>query len=105
MTPQEKIEQLLKNKYQAIVELAQSHGAYNIRVFGSVARREATEESDLDLLFDFDSKRRSSWFPMGLKFDLEDLLGVSVDLGTASSLKERIRDEVLADAKPLSHYE
>lgn len=105
MSAQEKFEQLLKEKYQEIIDVAHSHGAFNLQVFGSVARGEAREDSDLDLLFDFDSEKRSPWFPMGLKFDLEDLLGVSVDLGTAKSLKNRIRDEVLAEAKPLSDYE
>ena len=44
---------LVKNKKEEILKLAEKHGAYNVRVFGSVIRDEATEESDIDFLVDF----------------------------------------------------
>jgi predicted nucleotidyltransferase len=69
-----------------------------VRVFGSVARSEATEESDVDFLIDYDLTRISSWFPVGLIQDLEALLGRKVDVATVDMLKERIRDRVLAEA-------
>ena len=70
----------------------------NIRIFGSVVRGEATEKSDLDLLVDYDSARRSSWFPMGLILELEALLERKVDVATVDMLKERIKDRVLKEA-------
>ena len=48
------VQELLKTKRDAIIELAGKYGAHNIRVFGSVARGEATNESDIDLLVEMD---------------------------------------------------
>ena len=98
MNNQEKLSQLIRDKREEIIALAAKHGAYNVRVFGSVARGEATENSDLDFLIDYDLEKVSSWFPVGLKLDLEELLGVSVDIGAAKSLKESIKDRVLSEA-------
>lgn len=84
-----------------ILTVAQCHGAFNIRVFGSVVRGEANECSDVDFLVDYDRSHRSSWFPMGLIEDLEALLGVRVDVVTEKSLKSRLRDQILEEAKPL----
>jgi len=68
-----------------------------VRVFGSVARGEETENSDIDFLINYDINKISSWFPVGLIHDLEDLLGRKVDVVTETGLKERIRDRVLRD--------
>lgn len=92
------LQNLIKAKRAEIIATAAKHGAYNVRVFGSVARGEATEKSDLDLLVDYDSTRRSPWFPMGLIFDLETLLERKVDVATVDMLKERIKDRVLQEA-------
>lgn len=92
------IDELLKDKREAIIEIAARHGAFNVRVFGSVARGEATEESDVDFLIDYDSTRRSPWFPVGLIHDLEALLERKVDIATVAGLKERIREQVLNEA-------
>ena len=81
-----------------IKEIAAQHGAFNVQVFGSVARGEATIDSDVDFLIDYDRSKRSAWFPAGLILDLQDLLGRSVDIATVDMLKERIRDRVLQDA-------
>ena len=85
---------------EEILRIAARHGATNVRVFGSVARGTAGPESDLDLLIDVGPKT-SPWFPGGLIADLEDLLGCPVDVATESSLHRRIRDRVLAEARPL----
>jgi uncharacterized protein len=69
-----------------------------VRVFGSVARGEATGDSDVDFLIDYDRSKRSDWFPAGLMLDLQDLLGRSVDVATVDMLKERVRDRVLQEA-------
>ena len=81
-----------------ILAIAEQHGAYNVRVFGSVARGEATRDSDVDFLIDYDQSKDSAWFPAGLMLDLQDLLGRSVDVATVDMLKDRIRDRVLQEA-------
>jgi uncharacterized protein len=92
------IQDLLAPKRTQILAIAEQHGAFNVRVFGSVARGEATIDSDVDFLIDYDRSKRSAWFPAGLILDLQDLLGRSVDVATVDMLKERIRDRVLQDA-------
>jgi hypothetical protein len=92
-----RFEQLLKEKREDMLRLAQKYGARNVRVFGSVARREADELSDLDLLVELEPGR--SLFDLGgLQFELETLLGCRVDVVTARGLKSRIRERVLRDA-------
>jgi len=75
-------------------------GLSNPRVFGSVARGDDTEGSDLDLLVD--ARRGISLLDMvGAQHAIEDVLGVRVDLFTAEDLPESIRASVLAEAVPL----
>ncbi len=92
---------LLGEKREEVVAIAARHGADNVRVFGSVARGEATATSDIDLLVDYASERRSPWFPVRLVRELEALLGCKVDVVTVAGLKERIRGRVLQEAIPL----
>ncbi|HEV2147856.1 MAG TPA: nucleotidyltransferase family protein [Longimicrobiaceae bacterium] len=94
------IEQLVLEKREEIRRIAERHGAYNVRVFGSVARGEAGPESDVDLLISVGEKV-SSWFPGGLILDLEYLLGRRVDVVTESALRPELRPYVLRDARPL----
>ncbi|MEO1095387.1 MAG: nucleotidyltransferase family protein [Cyanobacteria bacterium J06638_28] len=77
--------------------IATQYGASNIRVFGSVARGEATEKSDVDLLVDLEPGR-SLLEHIGLMQALEDLLGRSVDVVETDTLHELIREQVLKDA-------
>lgn len=95
------IDQLLTEKREQIIAIAAKHGANNVRIFGSVARREADEKSDIDLLIDYCSEHRSPWFPFRLIRELEELLGCKVDIVTEQGLKDRIRESVLKDAIPL----
>ena len=95
------IKQLLQQKRQEILTLAAKHGAYNVRVFGSVVRGEATSTSDIDFLIDYDRAKTSPWFPGSLLVDLEDLLGYKVDIVTEKSLNQLIRDRILKEAVPL----
>ncbi len=90
--------ELLKQKRAEIINIAKKHGAYNIRVFGSVARGEADEKSDIDFLIDYDIDKITPWFPVGLIHDLQDFLGEKVDVVTADGLKERIKPRVLQEA-------
>lgn len=87
-------------KREQILRLAKLHGARSIRVFGSVARGDASETSDLDLLIDWDPGR-SLLDHVALVQDLEDLLGVKVHIGTPDSLHWFTRERILREAAPL----
>ena len=93
-----KLSDLLQEKREEIIAIAAKHGAFNVRVFGSVARKEADQNSDIDFLVDYSLDEISPWFPAGLKLDLEKLLNRKVDVATESALKERIRERVLSEA-------
>lgn len=93
-------DELLQEKREDILRLASKLGAYNVRVFGSVARGEADDKSDIDLLVDLEPGR--SLFDLGgLLMDLQELLGHNVDVVTERGLRERIRERVLKEAIPL----
>ena len=92
------IRNLLANKRNQIIAIAEKHGAYNIRIFGSIARGEATENSDIDFLVDYNLAKISPWFPGGLLADLEDLLGYKIDIVTEKSLNPLIKERVLREA-------
>ncbi len=94
------LNELIQARREDILQTASQHGAYNVRVFGSVARGDADEQSDLDLLVDMEAGR--SLFDLGgLLVDLEELLGCSVDVVTEKGLRDRIRRRVLQEAIPL----
>ncbi|HYU33982.1 MAG TPA: nucleotidyltransferase domain-containing protein [Thermoanaerobaculia bacterium] len=90
----------LRGLRSEILRLAALHGATNVRVFGSVARGEADERSDVDFLVDM-RNGRSLLDLGGLLTDLQELLSHSVDVVTERGLKARIRDRVLEEAVPL----
>ena len=92
--------ELLREKREDILQIAKNYGAYNVRVFGSVARGEADSESDIDLLVNMEPGR-SLLDLCGLLADLEDLLGCNVDVVTEDGLRERIRARVLKEAVAL----
>ncbi len=94
------LERILKEKREEILRIAARYGARNVRVFGSLARGEADEQSDIDLLVELEPGR--SLFDLGgLQFELEGLLGCRVDVVTERGLKARIRQRVLREAAPL----
>ena len=80
--------------------VAAKYGAYNVRVFGSVARSEADAESDVDFLVEMEANR-SLLDLGGLLMELQDLLGCKVDVVTEKGLRKRIRERVLNEAMPL----
>ena len=94
------LEQRLKEKRQDIFRIAAEHGAFNVRVFGSVARGEADETSDIDFLVELEAGR-SLLDLGGLQYDLQALLDCPVDVVTERSLKARIRERVVQEAAPL----
>ena len=77
--------------------MAAKYGARNVRVFGSVARGKADEQSDIDFLVEMEPGR-SLLDLGGLQAELEALLGCPVDVVTEKGLKPRIRGRVLAEA-------
>jgi predicted nucleotidyltransferase len=90
----------LRRRRDDILRVAAQHGARHIRVFGSVARGEADDRSDVDFLVELE-KGRSLLDLGGLLMDLQTLLGRPVDVITEKGLKSRIRDRVLYEAVPL----
>ena len=94
------IDQLLKGKREEIVRLAAQYGARNVRVFGSAARGEAGDGSDLDFLVEMESGR-SLLDLAALRNDLMDLLGRNVDVVTEDSLYWLLRRKILREARPL----
>ena len=82
------------------LETAAQYGAYDVRVFGSVARGEADRTSDIDLLVKLEPGR-SLMDLGGLLNDLHNLLGTEVDVVTEKGLLARIREQVLREAIPL----
>ncbi len=83
-----------------ILALAAARGARSVRVFGSVARGLDHEGSDLDLLVDVPAGT-SLLHIVGLQLDIEDALGVKVDLYTEGNLHPALKARILAEARPL----
>jgi uncharacterized protein len=91
---------ILKRKRATILRIAERHGAYNVRVFGSVVRGETGPDSDIDFLVDM-RPGRSLLDLGGLWWDLHLALGTEVDVVTEKGLRQRIRDRVLQEVVPL----
>jgi len=92
-------EDILKRR-DAILRIARRRGAHDVRLFGSVARGDATERSDLDLIVKFEPGR-TLLDHAGLIGDLEDLLGTKVDVIDADGMRPRFRAVVENEASPL----
>jgi predicted nucleotidyltransferase len=90
--------ELIAQNRDAILALAAKHGATNVRVFGSVARGDDDETSDIDVLVNMEPGR--SLLDMGgLLMDLRDLLGCTVDvISEHKDMRPHFREEVLRDA-------
>lgn len=94
------IAEIIEAQKDQILALAAKRGAFNVRVFGSVARGEADSKSDVDFLVDLEEGR--SLFDLGgLLMDLQKLLGRDVDVVTEAGLHWYIKDRVLKEAKPV----
>lgn len=94
------LEQLLKTRRKQILMAARKHGAYDVRVFGSVARGEARPDSDIDFLVNLESGRSLLDLARLLR-ELQALLDHNVDVVTEAGLRPRIRPQVLQEARPL----
>lgn len=91
-----KIKNLLISHREQLSQL----GGYHLAIFGSVARDEATEDSDVDILVDFDSKKGLFGFA-DLKFYLEELLNRHVDLVTKRALHPSLKTRILSESKEI----
>jgi predicted nucleotidyltransferase len=92
-------EALNKNRVE-IRRIVESHHASNARVFGSVAKGEDTDQSDLDLLID--PTNETTLFDIGaIRRKLKNLLGVTVDVLTPNALPDHFRDEVIFSSIPV----
>jgi uncharacterized protein len=89
--------QYLEEKREEILRIASRYGAKNIRLFGSTAKGEAGPTSDIDFLIDLEPGR-SLLDIVAIKQELEDLLGVQVDVVTEAAISPFIRDEVVEQA-------
>lgn len=88
----------LRQRREQIIAIFKKHGASNVRIFGSVARNEATAESDIDFMCDYNINQVSAWFPSGLALELEEYLGVKVDIALGMNFRtERIKQKVEKD--------
>jgi uncharacterized protein len=90
----------LRTRREEILELAAKRGARRVGVFGSVARGDAVDESDVDFIVEMEPGR-SLLDLGGLLMDLQDLLGRRVDVLTYRGLGERARARVLAETREL----
>ena len=90
----------LNNNRVAIRQIVEAHRARNARVFGSVVHGDDTDESDLDILID--PTPETTLFDIGaIRFELNELLGVPVDVLTPKALPPKFRDLVLSEATPV----
>ena len=90
----------LWGKREEILRLARQHGAGNVRIFGSIARNEATSVSDADFLVEM-QEGRTLLDLVAFWQDLEDLLGCRVDVLTDGGISPYLKDQIYAEAKPL----
>ena len=83
-----------------ILTLAERHGVRNVRVFGSMARGDADDASDVDLLVSL-APDKTGLALGALLMDVQGLLGAGVEVLTENGLHPAIRDRVLKEAQPL----
>ena len=90
----------LMTKRDEIFVLAARYGVRNIRIFGSVARHEADDKSDIDFLVEF-PQGTTLFDHAAFQQELADLLGCDVDVASVHGLREQVRSTVLQEAVPL----
>lgn len=90
----------LRHQRRLLLDAAERHGVSHLRAFGSVARGEAKADSDVDLLVNL-KPGRTLVDLAAFRREAADILDFPVDVATADTLKEKIRDEALREALPL----
>ena len=91
----------LREHANAIREVGRERKIRNIRVFGSAARGEESDASDVDLLVDFDPVRYGVLPLVGFAQDVRAIIGRNVDVTTSALLRDDVRVQALAEAVPL----
>lgn len=86
---------LASSEKEKIVEICKRNDISYCALFGSFARGEATEDSDIDLLVKF--SKPIGWAFYGIAEDLQEVLGKKVDLATENMLNKYIRESVMSD--------
>lgn len=94
------LRKLVDARREEIRAIVARHGGQSVAVFGSVARGGERPDSDIDFLVELAPDARPFEI-LAIGAELEEALGVRVDVGTPGSLRARVRDEVLAEAVPL----
>ncbi len=94
------VHELLRQKREDILQIASRHGVTHVRIFGSAARGESGEDSDVDFLIEVNGPT-TPWFPGSLVADLEKLLGRRVDVVEPDAIRRPLRERILQEAVPL----
>ena len=81
-----------------LVSILKKHGAKKIEIFGSYARGEQKEKSDLDVIVEFE-KRKSLLELVGIEQELEDNLGIKIDLLTEDSISPYLMEKIRKESK------
>lgn len=91
---------LIDSQRDSILQIAAKHGASNLRIFGSMARGTADDESDVDILVDLEAGR-SLLDQVALKQDLEELLGRCVGVLVEGGISPYLEQQIKSEATPL----
>src|SRR4051812_40547364 len=95
-----RLRDLVEAHRDEIKAIVARHHARSVAIFGSVARGDERPGSDIDFLVELE-RGAGSIEILSIGVELEEVLGVKVDVGSPASLRERLRDQVLAEAVPL----
>ncbi len=88
----------MDERMEKLKEILKKHGAVKVEIFGSYARGDANPESDLDVIVEF-RERKSLLELIGIEQELEDALGMKIDLLTESSINPYLRERIKKEAK------
>ena len=83
---------------EKLIHILKKHGAKKIKIFGSYARGEQKEASDLDVIVEFE-KRKSLLELVGIEQELEDHLGIKIDLLTEASISPYLVEKIKKESK------
>ena len=92
------IPEIIDSHRDEIIGLAAQHGTVKVRVFGSVAKGNATPDSDVDFLVEWDYERMTDWGSAALYEQLEVMLGRKVDIVSEKQLHSRVRERILQES-------